>query len=118
MRNVGRIPASQKSTGAERRLDDAPKGGGEAGLDANPDPDPKAACDVGRYAIREDSHGCWIVTDLAAMNGGMFSSRQAAIHFIRMDCDYALPIREVDGTATLIVVANGWGQTAAGRVAG
>jgi hypothetical protein len=43
----------------------------------------------GRFMVGRDISGNWIVSDSLGLTGGVFTDRQAAVHFAMMECDYA-----------------------------
>ncbi|KQW75026.1 hypothetical protein ASC89_25870 [Devosia sp. Root413D1] len=43
----------------------------------------------GRFMVGRDARGNWIVSDSLGLTGGVFTDRQAAVHFAMMECDYA-----------------------------
>jgi hypothetical protein len=43
----------------------------------------------GRFMVGRDDRGNWIVSDRMGLAGGVFTDRQAAIHFAMAECDYA-----------------------------
>ena len=89
----------RRSSAVLKPLAPETKGSQEDGAD----PDiPEPLC---RYTLCQEAQRRWMVIDRIAQNGGIFTSREAAIQFIRLDCCDARPIREVH--AALVFVANG-----------
>lgn len=43
----------------------------------------------GRFMVGRDDRGNWIVSDSLGLTGGVFTDRQAAVHFAMVECDYA-----------------------------
>ena len=43
----------------------------------------------GRFMVGRDDRGNWIVSDSLGLSGGVFTDRQAAVHFAMVECDYA-----------------------------
>jgi hypothetical protein len=43
----------------------------------------------GRFMVGRDSRGNWIVSDSLGLTGGVFTDRQAAVHFAMVECDFA-----------------------------
>ena len=43
----------------------------------------------GRFMVGRDHRGNWIVSDSLGLTGGVFTDRQAAVHFAMVECDYA-----------------------------
>jgi hypothetical protein len=43
----------------------------------------------GRFMVGRDALGNWIVSDSLGLTGGVFTDRQAAVHFAMAECAYA-----------------------------
>ena len=43
-----------------------------------------------RFTVGRDRHGWWIVSDALDQLGGLFASREAALHFAAQESDHAL----------------------------
>jgi hypothetical protein len=49
-------------------------------LPVKPD-DPIAGPDTSRFVIGRDGHGCWVAVEVHGRAGGLFRTRQAALHY-------------------------------------
>ncbi|OEO32750.1 hypothetical protein VW23_000750 [Devosia insulae DS-56] len=43
----------------------------------------------GRFMVGRDARGKCVVSDSLGLTGGVFTDRQAAVHFAMVECDYA-----------------------------